>query len=105
MVQRAAFAQRNAHKLLLGRFRCLADSLGHLACLAVAEAHATLLVANDDQGREAKALAALHHLRDAVDVDQLVDQFAALAAIVAAVASAAITAVAAGTLFSLFARH
>jgi hypothetical protein len=70
----------------------------------VAEAHATLLVTDNHQGREAEALAALHNLRDAIDVDQLVDQFAALAAVIA-VAAAAFATVTAGTLFSFFASH
>jgi hypothetical protein len=41
----------------------------------VAEADAALLVADDDEGSEAEATAALHHLGDAVDVDQAVHEF------------------------------
>ena len=40
------------------------------------EANAALLVANDDESCETEALAALHNLRHAVDVDQLVDELA-----------------------------
>jgi hypothetical protein len=40
------------------------------------EADAALLVADDDEGGEAEAPAALHHLGDAVDVDKAVDEFA-----------------------------
>ena len=93
MVQRAAVAQRNAdHRLLGGRGR-LGDRFRHFARLAVAEAGAALAVADHDQRREAEALAALHRLRDAVDVDQLLDQLLA-AVIVAATAATAIVATA-----------
>ena len=75
-MQRAAFLQRHADQPALGRFRRLADRLRHLARLAVAEADAPALVAHDDERREAEAAAALHHLGDAVDVDELVDELA-----------------------------
>jgi hypothetical protein len=42
----------------------------------VAEADAALLIANDDKRRKAEAPAALHHLGDAVDVDELIDELA-----------------------------
>ena len=58
---------------VLGR---LADRFRHFARLAVAEADAALLVADDHEGGEAEAPAALHDLGDAVDVDQLVDELA-----------------------------
>ena len=38
------------------------------------EANATLLVAHNDECCEAKALAALHNLRHAIDVDELIDE-------------------------------
>ena len=75
MVQRAAIAQRDADEAALGGFRRLADRLRHFTGLAVAEADAALLVADDDEGSEAEATAALHHLGDAVDVDQAVHEF------------------------------
>jgi hypothetical protein len=103
VMQRATFAQRNAHEALLRCFRRLADSFWHFSCLAMSEAYATLLVANDHECRKAEPLAALHNLRNAVDVDQLVDQLAAFAAIIAM--STAITITATGPLFSFFARH
>src|SRR4029077_16812121 len=49
---------------------------GRSAGLARAITDATLAVANHDQRCEAEASAALHHLGDAIDVDQL---FGALA--------------------------
>ena len=76
MMQRAARAQRHEDHVALGRFGRLADGLGHLARLAVAEADPALLVADDDERGETEAPAALDHLGDAVDVDQLVDEFA-----------------------------
>jgi hypothetical protein len=42
----------------------------------MAEANTALLVADDDESSEAEALAALNHLGDAVDVDELVDELA-----------------------------
>jgi hypothetical protein len=68
VVQRAALAQRHADQPALGGLGRLADRLGHLARLAVAEADAALLVADHHQRGEAEATAALHHLGDAVDV-------------------------------------
>src|SRR5262249_49893399 len=62
--------------------------LRHLARLAVAEANAALLVADDDERGKAEAAAALHHLGDTVDVDELVDELAvALLAVTAAIAA------------------
>ena len=70
------------------RFRRLADRLGHLARLAVAEADAALQVAHDDERGEAEALAALDDLGDAVDVHELLGELAiAILAIPAAVSS------------------
>src|SRR5688572_4170316 len=86
MMEGAALAKRHAHHRLLGGGGGLGDRLGHLAGLAVAEAGAALAVADDDQSGEAEALAALHGLRDAVDVDELLDQL--LAAVVVASAAA-----------------
>ena len=96
MVQRPALAQRHADHRLLGRRGRLGDRLGHLARLAVAEAGPALAVADHDQRREAEALAALHRLRDAVDVDELLDQLLA-AIVVAARTAAAVVATAAAT--------
>jgi hypothetical protein len=56
----------------------------------VTEADATLLVADDDERRETEALAALHHLGDAIDVDELVDDSAVtIVAVVTAIARTA----------------
>ena len=74
-MQRAAFAQRNADQVALGGFGRLADRFRHFARLAVTEADAALLVADDHERGEAEAPSALHHLGDAVDVDELVDKF------------------------------
>ena len=76
VMQRAAFAQRHADQLALGGFGRLADRFRHFARLAMAEADAALLVADDDERGEAEAPAALHHLGDAVDMDELVDELA-----------------------------
>src|SRR3982075_3381858 len=76
VMQRAAFAQRNARQVALRRFGGLADRLGNFARLAVAESDPALLIADHDQRRKAEALAALDHLRHTIDVDELVDEFA-----------------------------
>ena len=55
----------------------------------MAEADAALLVADDDERGEAEPPAALHHLGDAVDVHELVEELAvALVALPVAVAFA-----------------
>ena len=77
-MQRAALAQRHADQAALGGVGRLADRFRHLARLAVAEADAALLVADDDERGEAEAPAALHHLRHTIDVDELVDELARL---------------------------
>ena len=70
-------------------FGRLADRFRHFARLAVAEADAALLVADDDECCKAEAPAALDDLGDAVDVDELVDEFAvALFTVTAALAAA-----------------
>ncbi len=42
----------------------------------MAKADPALLIAHDDQRREAEPTSALHHLGDPVDVHELVDEFA-----------------------------
>ena len=76
MMQRAALAQRHLDQIALGGFGRLADRLGHFARLAVAETDPALLVADDDQRGKAEAPAALDHLGDAIDVNELVDELA-----------------------------
>src|SRR6185437_9224584 len=90
VVKRAPVAKRHADHRLLGRSGRLANRLRNLARLAVTEACAALAVADDDERGKAEALAALHGLRHAVDVDELLDQL--LAALVVAAASATIVA-------------
>ena len=76
MMQRTAFLQRNANHCLLGSGRRLADRFRHFARLAMTKADATLLVADDDESSEAEATTTLHHLGDAVDMDQAIDELA-----------------------------
>src|SRR5690606_13011054 len=87
VMQRAPFTQRHAGEAALGRLRRLTDRLGHLTRLAMAEADPALLIADHHQCRKAEALAALHHLSDAVDVDELVDELA-IALVPSAIAAA-----------------
>jgi len=75
-MQRASLAQRHPRQPAFGGVGRLADRFGYFARLAVAEADPALLIADDDQSGKAEAPAALHHLGDAVDVNELVDEFA-----------------------------
>src|SRR6202011_6352821 len=76
MVQGAALPQRHPDERALRGFRCLADGFGNLAGLAMAKADPALLVAHDDERGEAESAAALHHLGDAIDMDQTIHEFA-----------------------------
>ena len=90
----------------LADFGRLADRLRHFARLAVAEADAALLVADDDERCEAEATSALDDLGDAVDVDQLVDELAvALFAVTAAIAAASLRSCAIILFLILFRKH
>src|SRR6185437_2307578 len=88
VMQRTARTQRYENHVALGRFGRLADRFRHFARLAVAEADAALLVADDDEGCKAETPAALDDLGDAVDVDELIDD--AVVALFAIAATAAI---------------
>src|SRR5690242_105928 len=89
VMQRAALAQWHLDQVALGRLGRLADGFWHLAGLAVAEAHAALLIAHHDECGEAETAATLDHLGHAIDVHELVDELAvALLAISALRASA-----------------
>src|SRR5690606_32567903 len=96
VVQGAALAERHADHGLLGFLGRLADGFRHLARLAVTEADAALAVADDHQGREREPAPALHGGGDAVDVNQLFDQFVFDA--FRSVPVAAVAAIAAATL-------
>src|SRR4051794_35913885 len=97
MVQRAAVLERDADHRLLGGCRRLGDGFRHFARLAMTEANTACTVAHDDERRKAEALAALHRLGDAVDVDQLLDQLltAIIVLVVTTIAVVAATVVAA----------
>jgi hypothetical protein len=68
----------------------------------VAEANATLAVADHDESCKAEALAALHGLRDAVDVNELFDQLLTLFLVVV-VAATTVVATATAATFTAFA--
>src|SRR3546814_3635408 len=70
VMQCTTVAQRYEDQIALGALGGLADGFRHFTCLTVAETDATLLVADDDEGCEAEATAALDHLGDAVDRDR-----------------------------------
>jgi hypothetical protein len=102
MVQGAAFAQRHTDHGLLGSSRCLLDCFRHFACLAMTMTDPALAIAHDDKRCKAEALAALHCLGDAVDVNELFDQlftalFGVLATAIVTTPAIAITATARAT--------
>ncbi len=76
VMEGACVTQRHADEIAPRGLVRLADRLRHLARLAVAEADATLEVADDDEGGKAEALAAFHDLGDAIDVHELVGELA-----------------------------
>src|SRR5690606_6546178 len=76
VMQRTGVAPRHADQIAARRLGGLADRLRRLAGLAVAQADAALPRPNDDERGEAEALAALHHLCDAIDMDELVGELA-----------------------------
>src|SRR5581483_829912 len=107
VMQRAAVLQRHADHRLLRLVRRLADRLWHLARLAVTVADTAALIAHDDKRGKTEASAALHHLRDAVDVDELVDELAValLTLLAAALAPAAPSATATTAFVTFFLCH
>src|SRR5262245_50167066 len=74
VVERTALAQRHADQRTLRLLRRLADRLWYFARLAGAVTDAAAAIADDDQRGKAEAPAALHHLGDAIDADELFDQ-------------------------------
>jgi hypothetical protein len=75
VMQSPAFPQRNTNQSALGSICRLANGFRNFTGLAVAVAHATLLVADDDESSKAETTAALHDFRDAVDVDEPIHEF------------------------------
>src|SRR5262249_38655547 len=86
VVQRAAFSQGDADETAFGGVGRLANRLRHFARLAVAEADPPLFVADHDERGKAEAAATLNHLGDAVDVHELIGEFAFALFPVAAIA-------------------
>ena len=76
VMQRAAFAQRHADERALGGFRGLADGFRHFARLAMTEANAALLIADNNKRGKTKPTSALHNFRNAIDVNQTIHKFA-----------------------------
>src|SRR5262249_58796458 len=77
---------RHADEAAFGGVGRFANRLRDFARLAVAEADPSLFVAHHHERGKAEAAPALHHLGDAVDVDELVGEFAFALFPVAAIA-------------------
>ena len=76
LVRDGALDQRDLEQVALRAVGALADRFGHFVRLAEAGADVTVLVADDDERREREPTAAFDDLRDAVDVDDAVDELA-----------------------------
>ena len=76
VVEGPAFAKRYTDHRALCCFSCLTDGFRHFTRLAMTEADAALLVTNHNECCEAETTATLDHFRNAVDVNELVDEFA-----------------------------
>src|SRR5947209_13443221 len=79
VMQCAPLAQRYADHAAPRLLGGLANGFRHLPRLTRTIADPTLAVTDHDQRCEAEAPAALHHLRDTIDVDQLFGEFTVLA--------------------------
>ena len=77
-MRNGAVVQRHADQAFLGAIDALANRLGHFVGLAQAEADQPVMIAGDHQRAEAEAASALHDLRDAVDMDDLLFDFETL---------------------------
>src|SRR5690606_5469598 len=89
MMQGATGTQGNKDHVALGGLGRLANGLRHSARLAMSEADAALLVAYNDERGGAETTAALDHLGDTIDVNELFDDaVGALLAVTAALAAA-----------------
>jgi hypothetical protein len=76
VMQGATFAKRDARQRTLRGIGRLTDRFRHFACFAVPKADSALLIAHNNQRCKTEATATLHNLRNAIDVHQLVDEFA-----------------------------
>src|SRR6056297_2669963 len=74
MVQGPPLTQRDANHRSLRLLTRLSDSFRHLTRLPSSMADPAVTIAQHNQRREAKALAALYHLRDTIDGDQLFNE-------------------------------
>lgn len=102
VVQGPAFPKGNADHLTLGGFRRLTDGFRNLASLTVTEADLAFAVADNDESGKGEPTATLDDLGDAVDTDELVDQFDFIARLFITVVAAftAISALGRSCLFS-----
>src|SRR5690606_13405865 len=78
----------DAEEVLLRLLDTLRDGRGDLLGLAVAHADHAIAIAHDDECSEGEATAALHHLRHAVDRDDVLDELALLLAVLTVAATA-----------------
>jgi len=76
LVRNGALDERNLEQVALRAVRTLANRFRDFVRLAETGTDVTVLVTDDDEGREREPTAAFDDLRDAVDVDDAVDELA-----------------------------
>src|SRR6185369_1452491 len=74
LVRQRVIDQRHADQVLLRRLDALLDREGHFARLARAETHVSTFIADHDERRERRVLAALDDLGHTIDGDDLIFQ-------------------------------
>lgn len=76
VMKRASFSQWNLDHCVPCGFRSLPDRFRNFPSLAMTKANSALLITNDDERGKSETPAAFDHLCHAVDVHQLVNEFA-----------------------------
>jgi hypothetical protein len=76
-VRNRSARHRDAHHVATRPVYGLANGFGYFVGFAGCESNASLTVADGDERVEGKAASALHHFRDAIDCDHVLDELAA----------------------------
>jgi hypothetical protein len=76
MVQRPAFTQWNANQRPFRGLCRLPNSFRHFPRFPMPITHSTFLIADHHERRKSKSTPALHHFRDAINMDKTVHELA-----------------------------